>query len=221
MKREPILAAACESAMTELYASAAYEDCPSHVFSPAFEKKIEKLRRHLRGGRYHTLTRAAKVALIAAILIVLLAASAVAAHRYGGFSFVFGDGFVDVIMERQNEPLEGELNCGYIPDGMIETDASTGRGIRRRVYIKENDPEKIIFVYVCNSRAVVSFDTDNHNQKEVTENGVRYTVFEATDAVEWPSIVFWQFPDQPYLYYVEGKLEPEELLRVAFHTRCE
>ncbi len=76
----PVLINACSLA-DDMYISEAlayYDSLPEFEYSKQFEKKMEKLCSHMRGGRYRKISRPFKTLLVAAILTALISSSATA-----------------------------------------------------------------------------------------------------------------------------------------------
>ena len=204
---------ACIEAMIDLYGDTSDLDAlPAPAFSPAFLRKMERLRAHVRNNRYHTLTRGAKVALVAAILMLLASLTVVAARQFGFTLFDFGDRS-ELDVEEHTAVSSGELVCGYIPEGFTLTETTNNREAIIKIYTGNKGIFFVITKYF--SYSTVGVDTEFREPKEIEHNGIKYTVVSTEDSPD----VLWIDPETNCLYEVGGNISEEELLKIAYQTK--
>ena len=214
-ERSSALAAAAEQAMIRLYAASPPPEAPEHEFSPRFEKAMARLTRHVRSNRYHALTRAAKVALAAAILALLLAGSALAAKQYGFSLTRFWD-HARLDLEPHHETLREELTVGYIPEGFVLAENTVNRVRQATKYENAEDPLQYFVIIKYADYDTVVIDTENRTVYETVDQEITYTVSKE-DTV---AAVVWMRPDRPYLYCINAyNMEDSELLEIAFQAQ--
>lgn len=213
MTKSSALHLACTQAMIELYGdTSALEALPAPVISPAFERKMKRLTAHVRNNRYHRLTRGAKVLLVAAVLLLLASITVVAARQFGFTLLDFGD-HSELDMEQHTAVNDGNLVCGYIPEGFVLTDEAQTRSDVYRLFCKTKNEYFEVIKYF--SYSTFGVDTEFKEPKEIEHNGITYTVVSTEDSPD----VLWIDSATNCLYEVSGNISEEELLKIAYHTK--
>lgn len=204
---------ACIEAMIDLYGDTSDLDAlPVPAFSSAFERKMERLCAHVRNNRYHRLTRTAKVLLIAAVLLLLASVSVVAARQFG-FSLIDFGNHSKLDMEEHTDVSNGELVCGYIPEGFTLTETVQQRSLIYYFYSANNNLHFSVIKH--SSFETYNVDTEFRAPREVERNGIKYTIVSSEAAPD----VLWMDPETGSFYEVEGNIEEEELLKIAYQTK--
>ena len=215
-RRSPALAAAAETALIRLYAEppAAEAQTEPHVFSPGFEKAMARLTRHVRGGRYHPLTRAAKAALIAAVLAALLAGSAMAAEKYGFSITRFWD-HAEVDIEKHHEELQEGLTVGYVPEGFVLSEEYKDSTTHKLIYQSVSDPAVFFGLQKLSSYSGFCFDTENRDVYEVERSKIKYTISKS----EQNTTILWMRSDTTVIYTAYGTVNSDILLEIAYQVQ--
>ena len=210
-----VLRQACEEIARELFASAiACGERPDPSFSPSFEREIKRLISRTRNNRYHRLTRGAKVILVAAIIALLMILTVTASQLFG-ISFVKGEGFMNLVL---NRPLSGEnyleLKIGYIPEGFVLTEKKQ-LGPNKITYSYEDKFSREIQIDKQSQFDSYSVDTDRHQWTEHTQNSITYHLGAAISSYN-TNIIIWVEPETNCLYNIYGRdVDMDTLFEIA------
>lgn len=208
-----VLTAACKRAMIGLYAdTSGYDGLPEPEFSDGFLQFIKKLAARVRRGKYRRLTRTAKIILVAAILALLAALSAVAVREARILLIDHGVGsYLDV--EKRIGTIKEDISLGYIPEGFDLIDEENLRSMQTRTY---KDLNGFFFTVVKKSAySFVDVDTEGIIPQKTVIGNIEYIVIKEDDGVR----ILWMPDESKCLYFLNGNIEENEMLRIA--VSCE
>ena len=215
-------AAAKTSAAYLRYVEQGYDPENQHVFSPEFEKKMEKLIRKTRNIFLHqTLRRIASVAL--AVLIGVSAWLAVdieaKAAFFGWIKGIYETYFVYQFEDdtTSNADFHADYRPTWLPDGYSE-------------FFFDDSTETILVAYTNDAGKILSFNYINNPNEtkwlvdlsqasisETTVNGTQAKLFIATN-VDTASAIAWTTPDHT-AFYISAFLSENDLIKIAESVR--
>ena len=204
------LQTACRQAMLRLYGDTqAFDDRPEPSFSAGFLRKMRRLTAHVRGDRYHRLTRAAKVALVAA-LIAILAIITVTAGRQLGFLVIDNGTDAKIEIEEQNNLLKEGFVGHYIPKGFVLTEQEKLRDYYSQVYYGEDN--SFFEIKVRTSYETMGVNTETRKAREIKYKDKTFMVA----GTEEVPIIFWVNSQNRYFYIIHGNIPEDDLLEIAY-----
>ncbi len=183
------------------------------TFSKKHQRYMNNLFDKMRDGYYHRFTKRATVALIAAVMVLIMTATAFAIpasrdfiiDRLTGHAFysIDAEGYYDVT----------DLHIGYIPEGFEKTDSNFTSQVYDIEYYNESGDEYIIITKSSNKEPI-DIDTEHNIINEIEHNGRNYISFSSTVGSGRYNIdLLWN--DGRYIYMVDGNVPLEELLKIA------
>ena len=184
------------------------EEVPAYTYSKKYLKWEQEI---IYGKKHVTLKRVAKVLLIAAILIIMLAVIALSTTK--GREFIlhfFNDSAVySVDMEMSKEVTE--LNVSYLPDRFRLENTFIEEGIIMYHYSYQDEWIQIRKHFI-NTSADFHFDSSLYDS--VDNNGITYLISASKNGF---CNIVWNYND--YFYQVNGNVEKNELLKVAYNIQ--
>ena len=210
-----VLAEACVIAMTDIFSDTErFKDLPEHQFSEKFERDIRRIKAHIRKNKYHSLTRPAKIILVAAI-IALLATLTVSAAGKLGFSLVKVDNGAgtDIIFNGTKNKLTEDIVCEYIPDGFTFSEKFETKIEQTVLYIDNNEVTLRISKYA--RQGIITVDSETREPNIIEKDGITYII----TASEKHPVIVWLNPETKYYYLVSGDIGEDNLLKVAYNTK--
>ena len=208
-----VLTAACRRAMIELYAdTSGYDGMPEPEFSDGFLQFIKKLAAHVRRGKYRRLTRTAKIILVAAILALLAALSAVAVREARILLIDHGVGsYLDV--EKRTGTISEDITLGYIPEGFHLTEEYSSAHVKTKSYY--NSDGLFFNITKMASYAVGDINTEGIVPQRKEINGIEYIISSDDNG----TVMVWISEKTKCLYSIDGNIDESELFQIAIH--CE
>ena len=219
MKLEETLAAAaaesCESWVSRR--TAGYDPEEKHDFTPAFEKRLRRLRRRAdHPALYPVLRRAAAVvlALLLAGAVLLAVDEEARAAVFGWITETISTYFVYNYVGEEDSSDFSDYRPSWLPDGFSESAEKASEKRTRVNYVNDNDGSYIVFIYYRNldepSVFVEASDTD---AVKVQVNGCSAMLFLA-EKEDVTSAITWVSSDDT-LVYISGYLEASDLMKMA------
>ncbi|MBR5423649.1 MAG: DUF4367 domain-containing protein [Clostridia bacterium] len=207
--RDVCIQAALELAQADALAAA---QTPEFVPSARFTRRMRRLLPHVKKNKYRSLTTAARVALVAALL-ALLVLSAVAARHYGFSLFNLGSyGLLD--LNKQTDQNVEPLVYGYIPEGFVLTKEKYEEwGYAYANFT--NEQGLMISISKQATYGTVSVNTENKMIYTVEKDGIEYSIIVSLKCTS----VYWMDSANGTLYEIIGPFDAETLLKVAEDVR--
>lgn len=192
-------------------------EMPDHDFSPAFEKKMQKLiRRANHPIRYRVIQTAACF-----LLVVLLSGCAVLTISQEARAV-----FVGWMKELQQEWFSyyyaGEIEGGpkntvyypmWLPEGYQEVEAPEPGTFVRALYKNESD-ELLSFAYqVGLEKMTFHVEWEDTELQQVTGSGLEADFYQNTP--DGANVLVWTDEEQGIVFWLAAQLPEEELIQVA------
>ena len=197
-----------------------YDNCPEHIFSDAFEKKIEKLNKKSKHPVfYDSLQR------VACILLAVLIGSGVwltvDVHARNVFETWIKEkiGYYFVLKgnaSNDSEIADCDYELGWMPDGLVEYENRKHGSTVKILYVDESG-RFLKFMYTVDSKDVNWFlNTDGLDEKQVKINKCKGTMFVLVDP-KVSSGVLWTKGSNAFL--ISGFYSESDLLKMAKNVR--
>ncbi|MDO5425131.1 MAG: DUF4367 domain-containing protein [Eubacteriales bacterium] len=207
--------------MTEAFECFAEQPIPEHVFSPGFEKKMEKLIRQeeTKGTFWKTAGWGKKAGMVAAISLTLAASATfgVKANREKFFQMVtqWIDGMKQTTYEI--EETSGQLSLAepsWLPQGYQKTDEEILENEMLMVQYENAQGSQIIFTRERVSEDLVIYEDSAFDlQEELVVNGHEILYTERNGDMAY-KMLSWYEQDLYYTIMTDGA-EKEDLIRIA------
>lgn|GEM_PF-6086816 len=184
------------------------EEVPAYTYSKKYLKWEQEV---IYGKKHVTLKRVAKVLLVAAILIIMLAVIALSTIK--GREFImqfFKESAVFSLDTKQSEEVNN-LTISYLPENYYLED--TFKNKEMIVYNYSNN-DKWIEVRKHSIKTSVDFHYDRNSFNVIERNGIKYMLSFSNNGFY---NIIWNYNN--YFYQVNGNEEKNELLKVAYNVR--
>lgn len=184
------------------------QDIEQHEFSAKFRRKMDRLSDKMRGDRYHTLTRKAVRALIAAAVVIFSATVVMANPQSREYIIKNYLGKATYSMAGNADAAAvTDFQLGYIPAGFTKT----GEYLCSDVFTFEYENErKNLEASKFTIGTDISFSTSDSDYEEVSIGGISYVLFTTPNGEN--AVIF---NNGQYTYLISGDLNKDELIKVA------
>ena len=183
------------------------EEVPAYTYSKKYLKWEQEA---IYGKKHVTLKRVAKVLLVAAILIIMLAVIALSTTKGREFILNFFNDSAVYNINAENSPLVKSFDVKYLPKGFKLVDSYQESMVIYCEYKNENQ-----YLTICKSPNKSSTDFDyNGNEKQITINSITYVI-----SITEPGYcnVIWNYNN--YTYRITGSVPENEALKIAQNVR--
>lgn len=178
-------------------------------FSKTFEKEMQRLVDKMRNDKYHKFTRKTMSALIIAAVVLSFATTAFAIPSSRKYIIEkFTDHFSYAVIEPDNIDTVEDIIVGYIPEGYE----------KRNEYIFEKEisqeyqrDDKWFIISKNTIDTEINFDALDTESKTIDGTKYLFFVTDSTNGVIWN--------DSLYVYSVSGKINKEELIKIAIEIK--
>lgn len=178
-------------------------------FSKTFEKEMQRLVDKMRNDKYHKFTRKTMSALIIAAVVLSFATTAFAIPSSRKYIIEkFTDHFSYAVIEPDNIDTVEDIIVGYIPEGYEKRNEY----IFEKEISQEYQRDDEWFIISKNTiDTEINFDALDTESKTI--DGTKYLFFmtDSTNGVIWN--------DSLYVYSVSGKINKEELIKIAIEIK--
>lgn len=178
-------------------------------FSKTFEKEMQRLVDKMRNDKYHKFTRKTMSALIIAAVVLSFATTAFAIPSSRKYIIEkFTDHFSYAVIEPDNIDTVEDIIVGYIPEGYEKRNEY----IFEKEILQEYQRDDEWFIISKNTiDTEINFDALDTESKTI--DGTKYLFFmtDSTNGVIWN--------DSLYVYSVSGKINKEELIKIAIEIK--
>ena len=194
--------------------------------SKSHNREIKRIISYAEKGKYHftSLSRAVKIAIIAAIILLLSIITVFAIPQTKDFivdKFINSEGnpmFSYNIKSPEHNKVKDDLSLSYIPEGYILTKKETNDIIASVTYSNIDNNNKFFIIDKYMENMGVDSDAENAIYEEREYNGIKYVIITTTDYQNNPFItVIWN--TNSYLYNVSGNLSSNEIWKIAISTK--
>lgn len=220
---EEILKKAAEEAADAILSGIPDDSSINHSFSPAFERKMNKLIRHEKHSAfYRYMGKAACIAalIIAAGLLLLASSEEVRAAVFGWIKQHSGTTTVDYYFEGDaDETAALQYAFGWIPEGytLIAEDIDMEFGTGTRVYLDNTGHYAYLnYINVMDDAATMFWidgDDPNYIYKQVEVSGYPADLYMSLSDEHTSGLVWYN--EYNVLFYVSAAMDEEELIAWA------
>ncbi len=184
----------------------------NNLTTPRYSKKhsgkMKKLFDKMRGNEYHHFTkRTVKTMLIAAIIFALMFCAFMVPSSREYAIEKFSD-FSEFRLTAGNKNIVVSFKVGYVPEGYSLIREISGEA--NYTYTYECKDGKTLVIGKNASDTYHSFNTEGGKTEEFTVDNVKYLF--STNTTENRHLVW---TENDYIYYVDGSLSKEEMLKIA------
>lgn len=174
-------------------------------FSKTFEKEMQRLVDKMRNDKYHKFTRKTMSALIIAAVVLSFATTAFAIPSSRKYIIEkFTDHFSYAVIEPDNIDIVEDIIVGYIPEGYEKRNEY----IFEKEISQEYQRDDEWFIISKNTiDTEINFDALDTESKTIDGTKYLFFVTDSTNGVIWN--------DSLYVYSVSGKINKEELIKIA------
>ncbi len=178
-------------------------------FSKTFEKEMQRLVDKMRNDKYHKFTRKTMSALIIAAVILSFATTAFAIPSSRKYIIEkFTDHFSYAVIEPDNIDIVEDIIVGYIPEGYEKRNEY----IFEKEISQEYQRDDEWFIISKNTiDTEINFDALDTESKTIDGTKYLFFVTDSTNGVIWN--------DSLYVYSVSGKINKEELIKIAIEIK--
>ncbi len=214
---ELILREACRLAELDL----AEQDCarvsnmPDIETSKRFDRRVNKIIRRMKTGKYKNTKKAARVLILVAALIAVFSINATGVNPLqekvrNFFVNTFNAG--SLIQFEDDNSTRGTLYSEYtwVPEGyeLLEKDS---KETYERIVYKGNAGDEIISVSRKNDSSILSVDTENMKFEEIVINNSSAMYY----ADDESSQIIWSKGNYNYRITVSSSVAKDELIKMA------
>lgn len=212
----------CEAAEAMLAALPYPKDC-DHVFSPAFEAKMDALCAKVRRReQWQHLARSAAAVFLAVVLGSWVFLSTNTQARAEFFSWV-RELYESSIVYRFLEPYDPEavlpeVEFGWLPEGYAEVSNYLDNDSYVSMW-SDSDDERSGFILIChimhsNTHATLLFNDNEYQYKTVQVNGSDADIYICLDGSEANELI-WFNKEQNIIFYLSAYLGESVMLHIA------
>lgn len=178
-------------------------------FSKTFDKEMQRLVDKMRNDKYHKFTRKTMSALIIAAVILSFATTAFAIPSSRKYIIEkFTDHFSYAVIEPDNIDIVEDIIVGYIPEGYEKRNEY----IFEKEISQEYQRDDEWFIISKNTiDTEINFDALDTESKTIDGTKYLFFVTDSTNGVIWN--------DSLYVYSVSGKINKEELIKIAIEIK--
>lgn len=178
-------------------------------FSKTFEKEMQRLVDKMRNDKYHKFTRKTMSALIIAAVVLSFATTAFAIPSSRKYIIEkFTDHFSYAVIEPDNIDTVEDIIVGYIPEGYEKRNEY----IFEKEISQEYQRDDEWFIISKNTiDTEINFDALDTESKTIDGTKYLFFVTDSTNGVIWN--------DSLYVYSVSGKINKEELIKIAIEIK--
>lgn len=178
-------------------------------FSKTFEKEMQRLVDKMRNDKYHKFTRKTMSALIIAAVVLSFATTAFAIPSSRKYIIEkFTDHFSYAVIEPDNIDIVEDIIVGYIPEGYEKRNEY----IFEKEISQEYQRDDEWFIISKNTiDTEINFDALDTESKTIDGTKYLFFVTDSTNGVIWN--------DSLYVYSVSGKINKEELIKIAIEIK--
>ena len=197
------------------------DQIPEHQFSQRFERKMKKLIRYQRHSpsmrQFMRIARQTAAVILVVVSLSFSCLMTVEAYR-AKFIEVVTEVFYDLthftfFSSWSGDIGLGEIEFGYLPDGMVEVQRETFEKTQGQTIYFEDDHGYQIKI----SQTLLTDDTNSDLILDSEDADATTIAFGDGDAVliekEGTSTLMWE--DTPYLMLLTGDFLPEEIVKIA------
>lgn len=190
------------------------ENPPEPEYSEEFHRNMAKLLDKMRGNRYHYFTRkTARIILVAAIIMSLLTVTVFATTDLGKYILnELSDHAIFQSLFEPQEEVDGQIECGYIPDGYEIVQESYDDNHCAIVY--ENNSGEHFSVTKRLNGDEIGLDNEETNKTIIQSAEKEFAVYEKDNG---DIRIVWC--DLNYTYTVAGNLSLDDAIKIAENVK--